>query len=114
MHNNMPEAKEVLDKELADLIPFLEVDNDSNLCSSIHIMGSFDKRETWSNGIFQNSRYFQFSIFPKNKERDYKGGEMTLEVLTCASDKMKKKFRKVSGDKDKIASKLKEWILANI
>jgi hypothetical protein len=110
----MPEVKEVLDKELVDLVPFLKVDNDSNLCSGIHIMGSFDKRETWSNGIFRNSRYFQFNIFPKNGERDYTGGDLTLEVSTYANEKMKKKFRKVSGDKNKISSKLKEWILANI
>jgi hypothetical protein len=81
-----------------------------NLMSLVYVSGSFDTRESWPNGIKENSRYFRFSIIPKGR-RYYNDGD-TLTVELEQGYKLKK-FRKYTGPLDKILAKINEWIAAN-
>ena len=64
---------------------------------SIIIKVGLDERDTWINGIFQNSRHAMFSIH----------GDMKLEMFTCWSVP---KFRKCSvNGVDAIIRKLTLW-----
>lgn len=78
------------------------------LCSTIDVTGSFDAKETWVNGIYQNSRYFRFAIQPKNKRYYHEGDTLTVE-LQSQSYKVGR-FRKYTGPLDKILAKINDWL----
>ena len=88
-------------------LPWMNIKNDSNLASSVAIYGSLDKREDWSNDIYQNSRHFILHVTAKGG-RYYTGGEVTAEILS--SGKISKKFRKYSGTPEKVIAKIVQWI----
>lgn len=86
----------------------LSVQTDDNLMSSIQIRGSFDPRETWANGIWENSRYFRFAIIPEKGKRYYSPGEkVTVELR--GSWKLPK-FRKSTTTPEKALQRIQKWI----
>ena len=93
---------------LDGLVPELSVKADDNFCSSVSVSGSLDPRENWANGIFQNSRYFRFSITAAKGARYYDGGPVCAE-LNCSGCGMPK-FRKYTGPVDKVAKKLAAYL----
>lgn len=60
-----------------------------------------DKKETWSNGIFENSRYCRFHI-----ENTRKG-----LVMECFTTHKTTKFRKFTGSESKLIERLKKNIV---
>lgn len=89
-------------------IPYFKVETDDNLCSSVFVRGSFDPKETWSNGIFHNSRYFIIRIAPKT--RYYTPGDELVMEMTSKGNKVNK-LRKYTGSVEKVIAKLKEWLV---
>jgi len=87
-------------------IPYLNIRADDNLCSSVTISGSLDA-QPWPNGIFQNSRHFQFSITPKG--RYYTPGDKVTVELNGGYYTLGK-FRKSTGPADKALARVAAWI----
>jgi len=99
-------------KELAEngTTPVLSISTDDNIMSSVYIAGSFDPREKWANGIFENSRYFKFFIRTEKDRRYYEEG---LKVCISGGGcyKIKNKFRKSTSTPEKVTERLKNWII---
>ena len=93
--------------ELIGLVPFLLISSDDNLCSNVHIRGSFDAKETWKNGILENSRYFRLFIRPPG--RYYNEGDKVSVELLSSGDRLK--FRKYTSTPDKVIAKIKEFLV---
>lgn len=91
--------------------PVFSVRASDNLCSVCYVSGSFDPRETWKNGIKENSRYFRFNISPA-KTRYYSEGDAIQVELEQSSPGLQK-FRKYTGPLDKILPKINAWIAAH-
>ena len=90
---------------LAELVPVGHARTDDNLMSTIWVAGSFDKRETWANGIFENSRYFRFMISTEKGRRYYSEGDRVTAELTTDRG-----FRKYTATPEKVAAKIRAWI----
>jgi hypothetical protein len=98
-------------QELKDLIPFLQIKCDDKLMSTIWIIGSFDEEETWKNGALINSKYFRFSIIPKDSQRYYKAGDsITTELF--GSENFNNQFKKSTTNPENAIVKIKSWIEA--
>jgi len=97
-------------KTLDDITPVLNIKTDDNLMSSIQIRGSFDPREKWNFGIFQNSRYFIFAIVPTKGKRYYDSADPKVTVDLWSSHYDLKKFRKYTGPVEKVILKIREWM----
>ena len=96
-----------------DLIPSLHIKADDNLSSSVIISGSFDPRELWGGGYWENSHYFQFFITAKDGKRYYEAGQPVTVEQTRRHWEIKNKFRKYTGTPEKAIAKIKSWILEN-
>lgn len=92
---------------LIPLVPYCQVTCDDNIMSSVWIRASFDARETWSNGIYQNSRHFMIHITPPKGARWYEGGNVTAELT---SGYKVHQFRKYTSTPEKVVAKIKQWI----
>lgn len=95
-------------------LPHLVVSTNDNIMSSVSISVSLDPREKWSNGIFENSRYFQFLIFPGASEKQrwyHEGDPVRMELLSKGyrSDQIKN-LRKYTGPVEKAIPKLVAYI----
>lgn len=55
---------------------------DNSLCSCVILHLSLDAKETWSNGIFHNSRYLIITIMPKGKRYYDEGDAMEIELVS--------------------------------
>jgi hypothetical protein len=94
------------------LIPYMNIDCNDNLMSNIDIIGSFDDRRDWLNGIRENSHYFRFSIKPA-QGRYYEAGQPVTAELYLKSYEIASRFRKYTGTPEKAIAKIKQWILDN-
>ena len=92
--------------------PFLRINTDDNLCSSVVIKGSFEPPDQWTNGIWQNSRYFMFRIVPMKGKRYYDPADVKVTVELSNKSYKLAKFRKYTGTPEKCIAKIKEWIKA--
>ena len=97
---------------LAGVAPYLSITTDDNLMSSVTIRGSFDARETWTNNIFHNSRYFIGSIVPMEGRRYYNPSDQKVTIEFSSLDSRMSKFRKYTGPIDKVIAKVKEYLSA--
>jgi hypothetical protein len=88
-------------------IPFIKIECDDNIMSSVDIIGSFDDRSLWANGIWENSHYFRFSIEPANGKRYYEAGQPVTVELARKSYKIATKFRKFTGTPEKAIEKIR-------
>lgn len=97
------------DEAIAGLTPYIGATTNDNLCSSVQIIGSFQPKDEWTNGIFHNSPYFIFSISPEKGKRYYTEGEKVTVELNSVGRNLPK-FRKYTGTPDKAIAKVKEWL----
>ena len=100
-------------KALEGLVPHLSIKTDDNFCSSVCIHGTFDPKENWFNGIFQNGLYFVISISPEKGGRYYEEGMKVTVELSTASYKVTDKIgrmRKYTGPIDKVLAKIVKWL----
>lgn len=87
--------------------PFLTVETNDNLCSSVIIRGSFQAKEEWSGGIFYNSPFFMLILTPPG--RYYKEGDRITAKLSTNSRQVKK-FRAYTGSPENVVAKIKTWL----
>lgn len=92
---------------LENLVPYLSVITSDNLGASVSIRGSFDKKETWNNGIFYNSKHFRFDIQPKTKL--YNENDQVSVTLETKHHNLPK-FRKFTGTPEMCIDKIHQWI----
>ena len=97
---------EIVQKVLLPLVPYLKV-NLSTLGginhASIMITFSLDSRDTWINGIMQNSRYAHVMIDSDLKIENFSGSVKPLRRATCkdlqtAINKIVSWIEKVKGE----------------
>jgi hypothetical protein len=101
--------------ELAGIVPFFRIRADDNIMSSVTIRGTSDPQNEWTNGIFQNGKYFIFAIQPMNGKRYYSPDDEKVTVtLDSVSSECKGKFRKYTATPDKCIAKVKTWLVAQI
>ena len=99
MNDLMPKIKAIIQQMPYHNIYISTLGSD-NYASIMFVIG-LDKRETWKNGIFENSRYMRFST-----TRNAKGIE-----LECFTNSMKTiKFRKLTASPEKILLKIQERV----
>jgi len=112
----LPKMHDVCEKaktNLNGLAIVLNIFTDDNLMSSISIRGSFDPKEEWENGIFQNSRHFIFAVVPMKGKRYYNPDDPKVTVtLDSAHYDLTDSFpfRKYTGPVDKMIAKVQEWL----
>ena len=104
----MASVAEAVEAVVAGLAPVLSVSTDDNLCSSVWVRGSLDSRESWVNGIFENSRFFRFRLSAPKGARYYSGGPVCVEL--CHRSYKLPGFRKYTGPVDKAAAKIADWL----
>lgn len=107
----MQAIAEQVKEALAGLAPYLTVSTNDNLMSSVSIRGSFDARETWTNGIWENSRNFRFSIVPMNGKRYYDAADEKVTVELEQGHRVGK-FRKSTATVAKVIERIKAFIEA--
>lgn len=95
---------------LSGLTPHMIIRCDDNIMSNISISGSFDPKEKWTNGIYENSRFFRFGLFPQKGQRYYTEGENIAVELCMKQYTITNKFRKYTGPVDKVIPKIVKWI----
>jgi hypothetical protein len=95
-------------REACEGLPFFVVNTCDNLCSQIHIRVSLDARNTWTNGIYFNSRHAQLFVNVAKRKQWYEDGD-TLELEMHSGYKLTK-MRKSTGDIAKIVRHFKKWI----
>lgn len=81
--------------------PYVMVWENDNISSSVQVVMSLDARETWKNGILENSRFAKIMIRPQGRYFD--GGRVTVESISGL------KMRKFTGDWQKVVTKLNKW-----
>jgi hypothetical protein len=96
-------------KEVGGLTPWMRVTTDDNFCSSIFIRGSYQLKEQWANGIFENSDYFLIKLAPKTRYYS-EGQEIGMEMVTSHGVA---KMRRYHGPVDKVLEKVIKWIKSN-
>lgn len=109
---SMTECKRKAKAALTELAPIIRVQADSNIMSSCYVTGSFDPMGTHTNGIFENSKYFKFSITPAKGKRYHKeNGEVTIELRLKHHSLAK--FRKSTTTEEKAILRIVKWINEN-
>lgn len=100
------------ERELQGSAPYLVVRVDDNLLSNVSIKGSLDAKDTWANGIWENSRGFRFTITPANGKRYYIG-ELLVEVELSSRHFAGPAFRKSTTTPEKAIERIKQWLEKN-
>lgn len=110
MTDNQPRMQAIADQltqAISGLTPHLVVRCDDNLMSNVTLRGSLDPKDAWTNGIWENSRYFRFDIEPAKGQRYYAGGE--VEVALEQSYGVPK-FRRSTTTPEKAIERIVKWI----
>ena len=111
-----PKMQAICDKIREELVtlPYVSVSTNDNLMSSVYVRGTFDPKENWTNGIFQNGLYFVISICPEKGKRYYTEGEkITVELGSCSYLLGETKMRKYTGPVEKVIEKINKWFVLN-
>jgi hypothetical protein len=103
---------ETVRSEMVNLAPMMRIETNDNIMSSVSVTGSLDPKDSWNGGIFQNSRYFIFSITPEKGARYYTGEDKITVELISSSYKIKTKFRKYTATTAKVTAKIQDWIVS--
>jgi len=96
-----------------NIVPFIKINANDNLMSTVSIRGSFDKKINWNNGVFENSCHFIFFITPQKGKRYYDPTDekVTLELIGGNTHHIiNHKHRKYTGTIDKVINRLKAWL----
>jgi hypothetical protein len=97
---------------LVGTVPYLWLRTNDNLGSSILIVGSFQPKDQWVNGIIENSSYFKLLVHPKGKKY-YEQGDLLQFEGTKIKELRKPLLRSMSGTPDKVLARIKTWIIEN-
>lgn len=90
-------------KEAAGIFPYLMISVESGLGDSVFIKGSFQPKEKWSNGIFQNSDWFHMWIH--SIRRNYiEGDTMEFDPHQFPRFAKGKLRKKKTRDQDEMAA----------
>lgn len=107
-HPKMYNIGEIAKKQLS--ATHLVVQTNDNIMSSVHIQGTHDPKDTWANGIIENSRCFHFMITPAKQQRYYtEGSNVTIQLLTKCY-RITEKFRKSTTTPEKAIERIADWI----
>lgn len=106
--SKMQNIAEIAKKQLS--ATFLVVHASDNIMSAVNIRGSHDKEKTWSNNIFENSRYFAFLITPAKNKRYYINGESVTVELLHKDYLITERFRKSTTTPEKAVERIATWI----
>ena len=93
---------------------FLRIRTDDNTMSSVEVRGTVERREDWSNGIFQNGRYFIFFIRPEKGRRYYNPDDTKVTVELSSSSYKTGKFRKYTGPPARCIDRIRAWIATEV
>ncbi len=108
----LPKMNDICEKTKTALegsLPWLRIDTNDNIMSSVTIRGTKEPKDQWINGIFHNARYFIISIVPPDGDRYYTGQD-TVTVKLDSVGFRDVKFRKYTGPVEKVIAKIKEFI----
>lgn len=89
---------------------YLKSYTDDNIMSSVRIAGSHNPIQDWNNGIFENSRYFIFSIMPANGCRYYTPGDQITVELVSKHYAITESFRRSTTTPEKALQRIQDWI----
>ena len=95
------------------ITPVIKVSTNDNIMSSVKVTGSFDPRDTWQNGIYENSCFYRFLITPQKGKRYYDTTDekVTIELASSnASYLIDHKHRKYTGPVDRVIKRLQDWL----
>lgn len=98
---------------LAGMVNYLSITTNDNLMSSVTVRGSFQAKEQWLYGIFENSPRFIFMVRPMDGKRYYDPSDPKVSIDLISSCHTLTKFRKYTGPVNKVLAKLLEWIKTN-
>jgi len=105
---NLQELADHLNKH--NCFPFFNCHFAPNLCDSVFIKASKQKKEDWSNGIFHNSPYLIISVMPKYSNRETEGCKYEVEMLSWGFSKdVRTPLRKKTGTLEQIAIHLQKY-----
>ena len=106
---NLQELADHLNKN--NLFPFFNCQFTTNLCDTVFIRASKQKKEDWSNGIMHNSPYLLISVMPKTRDgRETETCQYEVEMLSWGfSRDVRTPLRKKTGTLDQIAIHLQKY-----
>lgn len=106
---NLQELADYLNKH--NCFPFFNCQFDTNLCDSVTIKASKQKKEGWSNGIFHNSPYLIIMVFTKTRDgRESEGCKYEVEMSSWGfSRDVRTPLRKKTGTLEQIANHLQKY-----
>jgi hypothetical protein len=113
INGNPPKMQHIAEQvinALNGMIPHLSITTNDNLMSSIHIRGNLTPKEQWTNGIYENGKYFIIRIIPDGKRYYNNEDKVTLESVITRPNKL----RKYTGPVPKVIEKLKDWLSCTI
>lgn len=90
-------------------VPYIKVFASDNLMSCVNVIGSFDPKETWENGIRENGRYFHLMVMP-TKERYYDPAVDARLKVELLSSGLKRRFRKYTNMPDLVVKRIIKWV----
>lgn len=106
-HPKMYKVAQIAKKQLSATI--LDVRTNDSIMSSVHIQGSHDPKDTWPNGIMDNSRCFRFMITPFKQRYYTEGNKVQVELITHCY-RIVEKFRKSTTTPEKAIQRIADWI----
>lgn len=113
MSPNMKNLQDLADSLNQDnkTFPFFNCKFDTNLCDSVCIKASKQKKEDWINGIYHNSPYVIIMVTPKASQgREREGCQYEAELLSWGFryDTVKP-MRKKTGSLEQIKKHLEKF-----
>lgn len=108
--NNLTELAEKLNEKFAGKIPYFNCIFSDNLCDSVVIRLSLEKKENWKYNIFHNSPFLICHIFASDQREETSNPEKYLaEYSACGMSPETKKLRKKTGNLNQIFSHLEKY-----
>jgi hypothetical protein len=109
---NLNDLAEKINSEIAPHFPFFKCEFSTNLCDSITVRLSLQKKEEWTNNIFHNSPYLIFLVFAERQREENSNPEKyCVESASDGLGREKKKMRKKTGNLEAIFAHIKKYLL---
>lgn len=109
---NLSDLAEKINSEIAPSFPFFKCEFSGNICDSVTVRLSKEKKEDWKYNIFHNSPYVILHVFSERQREENSNPEKYLtEVSSDGFSREKKKMRKKTGNLDAIFNHIKKYLL---
>lgn len=109
---NLSDLAEKINSEIAPHFPFFKCGFSTNLCDSVTVRLSKEKKEDWANNIFHNSPYVILHIFSERQREENSNSEKYVaEVSANGLGREIKKMRKKTGNLESIFVHIKKYLL---